>query len=157
MSHFLQLLRGTAAEWEAHDVPLKDGEPALLKKTDGRVQLRIGNGTDYFTDLMAVGECRVENEALTFGELVSGYDYRIGSADSVEYSFPETMPDDFYALMTFDSGETPTDFYVGTDCYFTGDDTAGGVFTPTANRHYTLLLWYDGTKQGIVRGVAHES
>ena len=157
MSHFLQLLRGTAAEWEAHDVPLKDGEPALLKKADGRVQLRVGDGESCFSDLGAVGECRVEPEALPFGELAAGYDYRIGNAEGVEYFFPETIPDDFYALLTFDSGAEATVYYTDDDCYFTGDDTEGGVFTPVANKHYTVLVWYDGTKQGVVRGVAHAS
>ncbi len=155
MSHFFQLLRGTGAEWEAHNVPLKDGEPALLKKEDGRVELRVGNGTDNFSDLKPVGGGRVVTDAVPFGELEAGTEYRLGSADCVEYSFPGTVPDDFYAILTFDSGAEAAVLLIDEDCYFTGDDTANGVFTPLANKHYTLLLFYDGTKQGLVRGVPH--
>lgn len=155
MSHIFQFLRGTAAEWAAHDVPLKDGEIALLKKGDGRVEMRIGNGSGVFSELPPVGESKVDIESPPFGELITGHDYRLGSVDAVELYFPETPTDDFYALLTFDSGEEAAIYYTDEDCRFTGEDTENGVFTPVANKHYTVLLWYDGTKQGLVRGVAN--
>jgi long-chain acyl-CoA synthetase len=37
---------------------------------------------------------------------------------------------------------------------FSGDDVLEGVFVPDTEKHYTLLFWYDGRMQGLVRGVS---
>ena len=75
----------------------------------------------------------------------------------MEYYFPDKPDADFYAIIVFDSGtEAPPEFYTDEECKITGDDTRDGVFTPIAGKHYTVFLWYDGTKQGFVRGVPSE-
>ncbi len=156
MYHFFQFLRGSSAEWTAHDVPLKDGEIAFLKMANGRVQLRVGNGKNTFSALKPVGERCVKSGALSYGVLETGVEYRITTIEdgAVEYYFPDTPEADFYAILVFDSGAEAPEFYTDEECKFTGDDTSGGVFTPLAGKHYTVLLWYDGTKQAVVRGVA---
>lgn len=144
---------GTQAWWEANDNVITKGRIVFLEKADGRFQLRVGDGTTHFTDLPAIGEFRVDPEALPFGTLESGYDYRIGNAEGVEYFFPETIPDDFHALVSFNSGAEATVLYTDDDCVFTGDDCSKGIFTPISNKKYTVFFWYDGTKQAIVRGI----
>lgn len=96
----------------------------------------------------------IEEAAVPFGTFETGYDYRIGDADAVEWYFPETnIPSDLYAIMHFNSGATATTIMIDEDCVLTGDDCKGGVFTPVANKKYSVFVWYDGTKQGVVRGV----
>ena len=34
-----------------------------------------------------------------------------------------------------------------------GDDVADRELMPRENTHYTVFIWYDGTLQGIVRGI----
>lgn len=156
MYHFFQFLRGTPEEWAAYDVPLKDGEIAFLKMANGRVQLRVGNGQNKFSALKAVGERTVKSGALSYGTLEAGVEYRIATIEDglVEYFFPDEPETDFYAILVFDSGTEAPEFCTDEECKFTGDDTSGGVFTPLAGKHYNILLWYDGTKQAFVRGVA---
>lgn len=96
----------------------------------------------------------IDESAVPFGTFETGYDYRIGDADAVEWYFPETdIPSDLYAIMHFNSGATATTIMIDEDCVLTGDDCKGGVFTPVANKKYSVFVWYDGTKQGVVRGV----
>lgn len=96
----------------------------------------------------------VYEEAVPFGTFETGYDYRIGDADGVEYYFPEeNIPNDLWCVLHFNSGTEATVYYTDDDCVITGDDCKDGVFTPVANKRYTVLVWYDGTKQAIVRGV----
>lgn len=72
----------------------------------------------------------------------------------LEWYFPETnIPSDFYAIMRFNSGATATTVLIDEDCVLTGDDCKGGIFTPVANKKYSVFVWYDGTKQGVVRGI----
>ena len=158
-ANFLQFLHGNSAEWTAHDVPLKNGEIAFLNMPNGRVQLRVGNGRQAFSELKAVGEITVKSSAPSYGVLETGVEYRISTIENgaVEYYFPDTPDADFYAILVFDSGtEAPPEFYTDEECKITGDDTRDGVFAPIAGKHYTVFLWYDGTKQGFVRGVPSE-
>lgn len=155
MSHKIQHLRGTASEWEENDITPAEGEIALLKKADGRVQLRVGDGENAFSLLTPIGESKIDAEALPFGTLEAGCEYRMGVCDAVEVYFPDEPADDYYAVVTFDSPEEAPFFYVDEDCQFSGDDTENETFVPRENRHYTILFWYDGTKQALVRGVSH--
>lgn len=153
MTHKIQHLRGTAAQWSENDITPAEGELALLKKADGRMQLRIGDGSHAFSLLPPIGERKIDAEALPFGTLEAGCEYRMGECDAIEVYFPDAPADDYYAVVTFDSGEEATFFYVDEDCLFSGDDTEGGLFLPTEKKHYTLLFWYDGKKQALVRAV----
>lgn len=156
MYHFFQFLRGTVAEWKANDVPLKDGEIGFLKMASGRVQLRVGNGKKKFSALKPVAERYIVKDDLGFGTFETAMEIRLETTDleTVEYYFPTTPDDDFYAFLVFETEAQAPSFVTDDDCKFTGDDTSGGIFTPTANKHYNLLFFYDGTKQAVVRAVA---
>lgn len=154
-ANYLQLLRGTPEEWAAYDVPLMDGEVALLKRQNGRVQLRVGNGQNNFSALKNVGDITVKSGALSYGTLEAGVEYRIATIEDglVEYYFPDTPDEDLYSILVFDAPATAIEFATDEDAKLTGDNCKNGVFTPAPNTHYTIYFWYDGTKQGFVRGV----
>lgn len=119
--------------------------------TAGSVVKKVNESGD---EIGVVQFRHIEEAAVPFGTLESGYDYRIGDADMLEWYFPETnIPSDFYAIMRFNSGATATTVLIDEDCVLTGDDCKGGIFTPVANKKYSVFVWYDGTKQGVVRGV----
>lgn len=119
--------------------------------TAGSVVKRVNESGD---EIGVVQFRHIEEAAVPFGTLESGYDYRIGDADMLEWYFPETnIPSDFYAIMRFNSGTTATTILIDEDCVLTGDDCKGGIFTPVANKKYSVFVWYDGTKQGVVRSI----
>jgi len=126
---------------------------ATLNNTTFNADSVIKRVDEYGDEIGIVQFKHVEAEALPFGEFKSGYDFRIGDAEGVEYFFPETISNDFWCVLHFNSGTEATTYYTDDDCVITGDDCKDGVFTPVANKRYTVLVWYDGTKQAIVRGV----
>lgn len=126
---------------------------ATLNNTTFNADSVVKRVDEYGDEIGIVQFKHVEAEALPFGEFKSGYDFRIGDAEGVEYFFPETISNDFWCVLHFNSGTEATTYYTDDDCVITGDDCKDGVFTPVANKRYTVLVWYDGTKQAIVRGV----
>ena len=158
-ANYLQLLRGTPEEWGTYDAPLMDGEVALLKWQNGRVQLRVGNGQNKFSTLKNVGDITVKSGALSYGTLEAGVEYRITTIEEglVEYYFPDTPDEDLYSILVFDAPATAIEFATDEDAKLTGDNCKNGMFTPAPNTHYTVYFWYDGTKQGFVRGVPTDS
>jgi hypothetical protein len=58
-------------------------------------------------------------------------------------------------MVTFDSGATPTEFIVEDGKFvFTGGDVENEIFVPQPEKHYTIMLWYDGRVEGCTRGVS---
>lgn len=106
----------------------------------------------------------VNVEAPPFGTLENGREYLLGEVDAIELYFPVEGEDidslnGFYSILHFSSGTEPAIFYIDdaeyneSTCFMTGDDCKSGVFTPVANRSYTVYLWYDGeNKRGFVIG-----
>ena len=63
---------------------------------------------------------------------------------SVTFTLPNTVPVNFIAQLNFTSGTTATVLTAPAGVYFDGDDCAGGVFTPVANKRYQVLITNDG-------------
>lgn len=62
---------------------------------------------------------------------------------------------DLSGRCVFRSGATATTITNTMGAYFTGDDCADGVFTPSANKIYTVDIWWNGMSwQAAVRGAA---
>ncbi len=156
MPNKVKHLRGTDAEWAENDIVLEDGEFALAISERGRYRLKIGNGVNKFSELeMYGGEVR----RLPEGALVlsHGHDVRLGTRSSLSLTLTEPYDDDFYAVATFDSPDTPTSVtYTKSKIKFSGCSVVGHQFVPEANMHYTLIFWNDGTLQCHVRGVYNE-
>ena len=160
MSNYVAIrhLRGTEAEWAASDAVAKDGELALLYTDSGRTRIKVGNGTSPFSELPFIdGDVKNEtpDEGVAAAEPLCGEDLRFGTCTSLSLAVPAEPDDDYYALVTFDSGEVATVFTDQSGICFTGDDTTEGTFLPVENKHYTVFVWYDGAMQGLIRGVAH--
>ena len=145
-------LRADEATWAANDIIVPDGELALLKTKGGYTKIKVGDGQHSFSTLPSLtGEA--VNLAESSVELQHGRSYRLGQMDAVTVSFPSVIDDDYYAELTFDSGADATVFEVMGSVALSGDDVADRELMPRENTHYTVFIWYDGTLQGIVRGI----
>lgn len=156
MASTIQHLRATRAVWAEHDIIPLDGELALLRTDDGGTLIKIGDGTHRFSELSSLtGE--VTAGSSTEHLLRHGEDTHFASVASLSLSFPSVIREDYYSMLSFDSpAESPTALSYPTEppIYFSGDDVLEGVFVPDVGKHYTLLFWYDGRMQGLVRGVS---
>ena len=72
---------------------------------------------------------------------------------SVSIDFPSVIDDDYYSEISFDSGVDATEFEVTGKLRLSGDGVADEELLPEPNTHYTIFVWYDGSLQGIVRGL----
>ena len=79
--------------------------------------------------------------------------YRLGECHSLTVSVPKSIADEYFSELSFDSGDSATEFSSAAMIRFSGDDVADEVFIPKENMHYTIFLWYDGEIQGVVRGI----
>ena len=160
MPNIIQHLRADREGWALHDIIPKDGELALLQTEDGGTLIKIGDGTHRFSELASLtGE--VSNKTGETLLLRHGEEARFGTLRTLNFSFPASIREDYYASVSFDSpsGSVPTSFvYPETPkIYFSGDDVIDGVFVPDAAKHYSLFFWYDGRMQGLVRRVDLET
>lgn len=145
-------LRGTEDAWARNDVIIPDGELAIIKTKGGGARVKLGDGVSRFSELPGITgepkEC-AEDEIV----LLHGRSYRLGTKDALTISFPTVIDDDYYTEITFDSGIDATEFNVIGELSLTGDDVADRELMPREKTHYTVFIWYDGTLQGIVRGL----
>ena len=160
MPNIIQHLRADRDGWAQNDIIPKDGELALLKTEDGGTFIKIGDGEHRFSELTSLtGE--VSNKSGESLVLRHGEEARYGTLPLLYMTFPQSIREDYYASVSFDSpsGSTPTSFvYPETPkIYFSGDDVIDGVFVPDASKHYSLFFWYDGRMQGLVRRVDLET
>lgn len=97
----------------------------------------------------------VESGISTPLTLLHNKEYRLGTIpNAFKFDFPETLIDDYIASIDFVTNTTPELSYdVG--IHWSGDDISDNTaFVPVANKHYTIVFWYDGTYlNGAVRGV----
>ena len=153
MPNKVKHLRGTDEEWAANDVVIDDGEIALSKGNTGRYRIKIGNGVSKFSELEMLGGEVIEptGKSVRLGHC---HDIRFGELPKLTLYFPSAYEKDFYCVLTFDSGTTPTTMaYVKSNVLFSGRSVVGGELVPEANVHYTAVFWYDGKLQCHVRGI----
>lgn len=154
MSMIYQHLRGNDSAWMTHDPVLRDGEIGVLQTPNRRAKLKVGDGERRFSALPFLdGEIRTGVNPTFY--LTHGLDLRFPDAltSPITVKFPAGKDSDYYAVLTFTTGDVAPTFTTVPEVTFSGDDIFGGKFVPLANRHYTLLFWYDGDMQGAVRGV----
>ena len=145
-------LRAGENEWESNDIVIPDGEIAIVKTKGGNNNLKIGNGIDRFSNLPSLLGCTVKPEKTSI-IVMHAKTYRFGEIPELAISFPDTIDDDFYAEISFDSGIDATEFSTEQFIRFSGDGVADEEFMPKSHMHYTLCIWYDGSLQGVVRGL----
>ena len=76
-------------------------------------------------------------------------EYQYSTLNFLSVSFPCS---DFSAFICFSSGATATAVNFPTGTKFIGDDVIEGVFSPIANKRYSLGLWFDGINNTVVAG-----
>lgn len=145
-------LRAAESEWLSNDVVIPDGEIVILKTRSGGTRLKVGNGKDKFSALPTLGTDAVKatDGALT---LHHGKSYRLGTSQALTLTLPETIDEDYYSEVSFDSGADATELEIIGKIRLSGDDVADEDLMPKPNTHYTVFVWYDGDIQGIVRGL----
>ncbi len=85
-------------------------------------------------------------------ELANNSETRYSEISSIGITFPENTSDDFIASVIFTSGATPPTVSIPAEVYCQGKSCLNGVFTPTANKRYTIIFDYDGQfKNGAVK------
>ncbi len=146
-------LRADECEWKANDIVIPDGEIAILKTKAGNAKIKIGNGEKKFSELPSLlGDIGKTEEGVNI-TLLHANSYRLGERTALSISFPDVIDDDYYSEISFDSGVDATEFTVYGRLRLTGDGVADEDFMPIPNTHYTIFIWYDGSMQGIVRGL----
>lgn len=148
--------RASEEEWLEHDPIIPDGEIALTKSSTG-YNIKVGDGQSKYSELTAVKpkiSSYFGEEYILEVNIEPGSDTRLGCMEDLTVTINRTLPEDFYAILSFYSDEfvtmltLPSDPYI----YFTGTDVIEGVLVPQQFTHYTLFFWYDGGLQCNVRG-----
>ena len=152
----IQHLRGTPEEYLLYDQIIPDGELALVRRADGTVDIKIGDGVSFFSALPFVGRT-VENTATESVLLRHSFEHRLGEVGRVELLLPEELPEDFTSVLTFGSGLTGCTFsYPAERIVFVGDHTKGGVFFPEKRNHYTLSFYQREHLLAYVSALSYE-
>ncbi len=85
--------------------------------------------------------------------LADNTEARYGEITSLTVTIPETLSDSFISSAVFKSGATATTVTVPSDVYCQGADCKNGVFTPKANKRYTMIFSYDGIMNCYIAAV----
>lgn len=85
----------------------------------------------------------------------SDTEYRLGEVTSLTVSLPDEPTERYTAVLVFDTLPKNGDSEITLPASLTlsGDDVIEGELLPFGGRHYTVMIWYDGGYQGIVRSV----
>lgn len=87
--------------------------------------------------------------------LEHGKEYRSTASAALGITFPAVPDTGYYAMLSFTTGSAAMSFtYPKNKIAFSGDSISAGYFIPEKKTHYTLLFWYDGSMQCVVRGVS---
>ena len=145
--------RATADLWEAIDPIIPDGEIALTK-TDSGVEVRIGDGTNKYSELLPINGRRIVNsDDYVNVTLRNGDEIQCGCIEALEITLNRNGRF-FSAILSFETGSeryiNATINYDG-DILFSGDDLDEGYFSPCESSHYTMHFWYDGRMNCHVR------
>lgn len=91
--------------------------------------------------------------------LTNGKSFRLGTISALTINNPSSYALDFECEIIFTADSTISMTYSAVAPTWSGDDVAGGVFTPQANKTYNILFFNNATAvatpsiQAIVRGV----
>lgn len=146
----MQQLRARSSDWETTNDIIPEGAIALVYTDDGTFFMKIGDGVSQFRQLPFFGS-NVSHLSTGDVTLSRCKDARIEGINDITITFPESLDDDYYSALTFDTADSPMITYPD-GITFTGSDCMNGHFLPVADTHYTLFFWYDGSMQCTVRG-----
>lgn len=76
--------------------------------------------------------------------LTDGYIYNGGEQTALTIALPTSANVSFLVEIDFTSGSTPTTLTYPNTIKWSGDDVSNNVFTPVANKRYTMICYYNG-------------
>ena len=116
--------------------------------------IRVG-GTSYDDGKTVETETTISTSTETTPSItLSGNtEVRCDEITSLTVTIPETLSDSFISSAVFKSGATATTVTVPSDVYCQGADCKNGVFTPKANKRYTMIFSYDGIMNCYISAV----
>lgn len=156
---------GTTAQIEAAIAGGQITEDMLSITTDGGdavTDVEV-NGTSVVTDGVAnidlTGyESKATITALSATDSITLTDntiYNGGNQTALTIALPSTDSVGFLCEVVFTSAGTATTMSYPNTIKWIGDEVSSNVFTPTTNKRYTIMIYYDGSEYvAIVKGVA---
>ena len=91
--------------------------------------------------------------------LANNTSFRLGTISALTINNPSAYDLDFECEVIFTADSTISMTYSAVSPTWSGDDVAGGVFTPQANKTYNIIFFNNATSvsipsiQAVVRGV----
>lgn len=76
--------------------------------------------------------------------LTDGYIYNGGEQTALTIALPTSVNVSFLVEIDFTSGSAPTTLTYPNTIKWSGDDVSNNVFTPVANKRYTMICYYNG-------------
>lgn len=119
-----------------------------------------GNLTDGTTSVKVADlKTKVDTTSTSPITLANNTSFRLGTISALTINNPSSYELDFECEVIFTADSTISMTYSAVAPTWSGDDVAGGIFTPQANKTYNILFFNNGTSvgspsiQAIVRGV----
>ena len=83
----------------------------------------------------------------------SNHEYRCQEVVSLTLALPEDVPNDYISSIIFTSGATATNLIYPDTVKMVGEGCIDGVFAPSENKRYNIIISYDGVNcVGVVGG-----
>ena len=74
----------------------------------------------------------------------SNHEYRCQEVVSLTLALPEDVPNDYISSIIFTSGATATNLIYPDTVKMVGEGCIDGVFAPSENKRYNIIISYDG-------------
>ena len=140
--------------WDFEESKYVDsGKPSVAQYNDEAVNRRItalAEETVKKEDKAVISTLTETSPSIT---LADNTEVRCDEITSLTVTIPETLSDSFISSAVFKSGATATTVTVPSDVYCQGADCKNGVFTPKANKRYTMIFSYDGIMNCYIAAV----
>ncbi len=140
--------------WDFEESKYVDsGKPSAAQYNDEAVNRRItalAEETVKKEDKTIISALTETSPSIT---LADNTEVRCDEITSLTVTIPETLSDSFISSAVFKSGATATTVTVPSDVYCQGADCKNGVFTPKANKRYTMIFSYDGIMNCYIAAV----
>ena len=106
---------------------------------------------DLSTDII-----EMRDEPYVTIDLESKEEYRLGVVEELNINIGEEVPEDFFAIVSFDVEEVLPMVSIDVWVQLTGDGVDYDMIYTQEYYHYTMVFWYDGVLQCAVRKVTNE-
>lgn len=139
--------------------------PITARRLDYAVKVGVTTNKNTLTDTEKENACNwLGAQQISTIQTLSATDsitladntiYNGGEQTALTIALPETVDVSFLCEICFSSGSTATTLtYPQSGINYVGDDVSSNIFTPVANKRYTIMCSYDGSNYlFVVKGV----